>query len=172
VGAPQALANTFATAAGKYVLATPTDGMNNNEKSGVWFLDLSTGAPAVGLTLPALPAGWQYEGWAVVAGKPVTTGRFTSATGADAAAPYSGPMAAPPFPGEDFLENAPSGLAFPADLSGGMAVITLEPEPDDSPAPFTLKPLVGTIPSAAADHQTYTMENRTSQFPSGAATIR
>ncbi len=172
VSAPQALGNNFSTASGKYVLATPTDGMNNNEKSGVWFLDLSSGSPAQGLQLPTLPTGWEYEGWAVINGKPVTTGRFTSGNGPDQSAPYSGPLPAPPFPGEDFLRNAPSGLTFPTDLSGSTVVITIEPSPDDSPAPFTLKPLLGNIPTSAVDHVTYSMSNQASTFPTGAATIR
>ena len=166
----KALGNSFATASGKYVLATPSNGPNTNEKSGLWFLDLSSGSPTAGLTLPALPAGWKYEGWALIGSTPVTTGKFTSASGADNMAPYSGPMPTPPFPGEDFLLNAPAGLSFPIDLSGGKAVISIEPDPDNSPAPFGLKPLVGNIPSAAMDHFTYTMTNSITAFPVGVAT--
>jgi hypothetical protein len=172
VGHAAALGNNFSTAAGKYVLATPTDGNNTNEKSGVWFLDLSSGSPAQGLTLPTLPAGWAYEGWAVASGKPVTTGRFTNPAAADLSAPFSGTQGAPPFPGEDFLTNAPAGFTFPTDLSGGMAVISIEPEPDDSAAPFTLKPLVASIPGNAADHTTYTMNSNVAAFPTGTATIQ
>ena len=172
ISAPQALATNFAAAAGKFILATPTDGLNNNETSGIWFVDLVGGSPSVGLTLPALPAGWTYEGWAVIGGKPVSTGRFTSATGADASALFSGPLAGPPFPGEDFLVNAPSGLTFPTNLSGGMAVISVEPVPDDSPAPFTLKPLTRAIPASAADHLAFSMSLTPAPFPSGTATLR
>jgi hypothetical protein len=135
-------------------------------------LDLTSGSPAVGLTLPALPAGWRYEGWAVAGGTPLTTGRFTAAMGADEAAPFSGTMDAPPFPGEDFLRNAPAGLTFPTDLSGGMVVISIEPDPDDTPGPFTLKPLRAAVAASAADHQTYNLENHAATFPTGTATIR
>lgn len=69
--------------------------------------------PTAGLTLATLPAGWKYEGWAVINGTPVSTGTFTSASAADDSAPFSGATAGPPFPGEDFLQNAPSGLTFP-----------------------------------------------------------
>ena len=172
ISAPQALAANFASAAGKFILATPTDGMNNNETSGIWFVDLVGGTPTVGLSLPALPVGWTYEGWAVIGGKPVSTGRFTSATGADASALYSGPQAGPPFPGEDFLVNAPSGLTFPTNLSGATAVISVEPVPDDSPAPFTLKPLTRTIPANAADHVAFSMNVNPAPLPSGTATLR
>jgi hypothetical protein len=87
--------------------------------------------------------------------------------------PFSGPMAGPPFPGEDYLENAPTGLTFPTDLAGGLAVISIEPEPDDSPAPYTLKPLMGPIAANAVDHETYSMPNMaTATFPTGTAVIR
>ncbi len=95
-----------------------------------------------------------------------------ASTGADDAAPYSGTGMAPPFPGEDFLRNAPAGLTFPTDLSGLMAAITIEPDPDDSPGPFlALKPLAATVATAAVDHQTYTLDNHAAEFPTGMATI-
>lgn len=172
ISAPQALASGFGAATGSFILATPTDGMNDNERSGIWFLQVVGGNPAASLALPALPAGWVYEGWAVINGTPVTTGTFTSASGADAAAPFSGTLAAPPFPGEDFLRNAPGGLTFPTDLSGGMAVISVEPSPDDSPAPFAIKPLVGAIPANAADHASFPLSLNSTSFPSGTAEVR
>jgi hypothetical protein len=89
-----------------------------------------------------LPSGWAYEGWVVVDGTPITTGRFLDPTMADfdGAGPTSGPDGFPPFPGQDYINP-------PVDLLGQTAVITVEPEPDNSPAPFTLKPLIGPIPS-------------------------
>jgi hypothetical protein len=164
-----ALGNSFTGSAGKYILATPTDGPGNNEKSGIWFLDNSSGSPAVGLTLPQLPNGWIYEGWVVINGIPVTTGKFNSVNAADQSAPFSGPMAGPPFPGEDFLMNAPMGLTFPTDLSGGMAVISIEPVPDNSEMPFLLKPLAGQIPQDAMEHTVYEMGLNLTSFPTGTA---
>jgi len=146
-----ALGNDFSSSAGAYILATPTDMDDTNEASGIWFLDNSSGAPEAGLDLPTLPKGWAYEGWAVIDGVPVSTGTFTSVSGQDDAAPFSG-AGGPPYPGEDFLSNAPAGLSFPTDLSGGKAVISIEPVPDNSPAPFVLKPLVGDIPTDAPVH--------------------
>lgn len=161
-----ALGNDFSTSAGKYILATPTDGTDNNENSGLWFLEITASGAAAGLDLPTLPAGWKYEGWAVIDGVPVTSGTFTSVTGADEFDGFSGTMDGPPFPGEDYLINAPSGLTFPTDLAGGTAVISIEPDPDNSPNPFLLKPLVGDIPVAAIDHTTYSMGQNLS-FPTG-----
>ena len=73
------------------------------------------------------------------------------------------------FPGEDYLMNAPSGLSFPTDLAGGTAVISIEPYPDNSPNPFTLKPLVHNIPAMAEDHMVYDM-GQNLNFPTGTVT--
>ena len=169
IGHGAALGNNFETSSGSYILATPTDGAMTNENSGIWFLDLSSGSPSVGLSLPTLPTGWKYEGWAVSSGTPLSTGKFTSLTSEDEFDGFSGTMGGPPFPGEDFLVNAPSGLTFPIDLSGGNAVISIEPDPDNSPNPFLLKPLVGDIPVNALDHTTYNL-NQNLNFPTGTIT--
>lgn len=163
-----AIGTDFSSSTGNYILATPTDGGSmTDENSGLWWLDPSAG-PGPGLSLPSLADGWIYEGWVVINGQPLSTGTFLSASGADGAAPYSGNMAGPPFPGEDFLQNAPSGLNFPLDLSEATAVISVEPVPDNSAAPFLLKPLVGNVPANAMDHQLYTMDNNaTNSNPSG-----
>jgi DNA-binding beta-propeller fold protein YncE len=136
---PAALGTDFAAALGSFILATPSSPAADDFDQGIWFLDPTAG-PAASLSLPTLPAGWAYEGWVVTGGKPVSTGRFTSTSGADSdgAGPAAGPGAAPPFPGQDFISP-------PLILPGGKAVISVEPEPDDSPAPFALKPLVGDI---------------------------
>lgn len=169
VAASQALGDDFTTAAGSYILATPTDGAGTNELSGIWFLDPS--GPSASLTLPTLPDGWKYEGWAVIDGQPVTSGKFTAVDMADESAPYSGTEPAPPFPGEDYLENAPAGLTFPTDLSGGTVVISVEPDPDDYTAPFALKPLLHQVPDPAQDHTAYDMTNQATTFPTGSAVI-
>lgn len=163
-----ALGSNFSSATGKYILATPTDGgMMTNESSGIWFLNNSGSTPVAGLSLPTLPAGWKYEGWAVKNGTPISTGVFTNPSAADASSIYSGTTARPAFPGEDFLVNAPSGLTFPTDLKGGMAVISIEPYPDNSPAPFLLKPLVHSIPADAAVHTVLNMNLNAASFPTG-----
>ena len=166
-----ALGDDFADAMGTYILATPTNGSGTNEDSGIWFLDLSGGSPAVGLMmLPNLPDGWKYEGWAVIDGTPVTTGKFTSASGMDENDPFSGSTDGPPFPGEDFLMNAPTGLMFPTeDLLGGAVVISIEPDPDNSAMPFAMKPLVGSVPANATDHTNYDMSLNLGSLPTGTA---
>lgn len=167
-----ALGTDFASAIGKYILATPTNGANTNEKSGIWFLDLTSGSPMAGLDLPTLPTGWIYEGWTVINGVPVTSGKFNMLSGTvDMFDGYSSTEnPGPPFPGEDYLMNAPKGLSFPTDISGGYAVISVEPYPDNDPAPFAIKPLAGMIPTDAQDHTTYMMGLNPTSFPTGMAT--
>lgn len=168
IGAPEALGNNFLSATGKYVLATPSDADMTNEKSGLWFI--GTLPPSVGLSLPTLPTGWKYEGWGVSGGKVYSTGTFTNVNVADEFKGFSGPLGTPPFPGEDFLLNAPSGSTFPIDLSGGLAVISIEPFPDNSPAPFLLKPLLANIPASAIQHTVYNMTNNAAATtPTGTA---
>lgn len=154
-----AIATDFKASTGKYILATPTDGGGmDNEESGVWWLDPAAG-PGPGLSIPALPDGWEYEGWAVIDGMPVSTGKFTMANGSDDFSGFSGATAGPAFPGEDFLMNAPGGLTFPTDLKGATVVISVEPKPDNSPAPFLLKPLVSVVPTSAMTHTALEMTN-------------
>jgi hypothetical protein len=135
-----ALGSDLSSASGSFFLATPTSESLDDEAQGLWWVQLVDGVPQPDLVLPALPAGWVYEGWVVIGGNPVSTGRFSSAdmADADAAGPAAGPLGAPPYPGQDFINP-------PRALPGGAAVISVEPEPDNSPAPFTLKPLAGAI---------------------------
>lgn len=164
-----ALNDDFMSARGFFFLATPTDTVSTNEASGVWFLNNLSGSPMPALDLPTLPNGWKYEGWVVIDGVPVSTGTFTEFNMADEAAPYSGTEPGPPFPGEDFLMNAPAGLTFPTDVRGGKVVVSIEPYPDNSADPFVLKPLLGDIDMHAMVHETQDLGNNL-DFPTGMAT--
>lgn len=169
IGHEAAIGNDFEASKGTFILATPTDTDDTNEQSGVWFLDNSSGDAIAGLDLPVLPEGWVYEGWGVIDGTPITTGKFTSVTGSDDSAPYSGPNSGPPFPGEDFLINSPEGIDFPNNIAA--AVISIEPVPDNSDAPFLLKPLIGEIGSNAEVHTPLSMgNNAVASSPQGTVT--
>ena len=151
----------FSTSTGKYILATPTDMDASNEFSGVWFLDNSAMPATAGLDLPTLPAGWKYEGWVVLGGTPVSTGTFVDPAAADdnaATSPYKGTdNNGPGYPGEDYVMGSAAGVTFPTDLRGSTVVISVEPSPDNSPAPFALKPLAHGVPAMAADHTVINM---------------
>lgn len=154
---------------GKFLIAAPTSATADDDTSGVWFIDNSSGSAAAGLTIPTLNTGWVYEGWTIIDGIPVSTGRFTSANGADQSCTYCGVLAAPPFPGEDFLQNAPAGLSFPTNLSGSTTVISVEPEPDYSDAPYSIKILSGDVPgeSTIQLNTPYDMSDGAVTAPSG-----
>ncbi len=169
VAHPAALGDDFSTAGGQFVLATPTSASTDDELSGVWFITLNP--TSAGLELPELPAGWVYEGWAVIDGQPVTTGRFTDPGAADDFNGFSGTDATgPAYPGEDFIMNAPDGLTFPTDLTGTTVVISIEPEDDDSPAPFAFKPLLAEVPAGIGDHEGIEL-GAGPAFPTGTATV-
>ena len=153
---------TLGASWGKYILATPTDADDTNEASGIWFLDNSNAPLAVaGLGLPTLADGWKYEGWVVLGGTPVSTGTFTTPSGADdnaTTSPYKGATGnGPGFPGEDYVMGSAAGVDFPTDLKGATIVISVEPSPDNSPAPFTLKPLAHMVPANAKNHTVINM---------------
>lgn len=155
---PAALGTDFAGAEGStYILGIPSSGMvDDSYTSGIWF---------DGLNLPELPAGWVYEGWVVGMDGPITTGRFASASSADrdGTGPTAGPNPGPAFPGQDFLNPA----IFLTD--GYVVVISVEPDPDNSPAPFTLKPLVDANVEDVGDHGAQELAYSSESFPTGVA---
>lgn len=163
----------FSNAAGAFFLRTPTDetGTNNgNDQYGVWFG--TPGAPPTpNFVLPTLPAGWAYEGWVVGDNGPISTGTFTAFNTMDSSNGFSGTQnnAGPPIPGEDFFLNAPTGETFPLDIRGRTVVISVEPVPDDSTAPFAMKPLVGTAGQDTAPN-THNFGQNLSSLPTGTVT--
>jgi hypothetical protein len=162
-----AFGQDFSAAKARYMLAVQTSTAHVNPLSGIWFQD-PDGRP--GLDLPALPAGWRYEGWVVMQDQWLSTGKFERGDAADQSAQFSGALPGPAFPGEDFLTNAPQGLTFPTDLSSHKVVITVEPVPDNSAEPFFLKPLFTVTPVHPFDHAVYTMSNQAEiTLPAGLA---
>ena len=163
----------FLDASGEFFLRTPTDetGANNgNDQNGVWF-GTPGAPPTANFVLPTLPAGFAYEGWVVGESGPISTGTFTSFSGVDSGNVLSGTQnnAGPPVPGEDFFLNPPSGETFPLDVRGRTVVISVEPVPDDSPAPFAMKPLVGTAGQTTAP-ATHSFGLNLGSLPTGTVT--
>ena len=151
---PAALGNDFTNASGSYVLVTPSGASTSAPYyNGIWFLNPTT-PPTAGLNLPTLPSGWVYEGWIISGTAPISTGIFTSTVSGDSdgAGPNAGPDPILNFVGQDFVNPA-------LDLRGKTAVISIEPYPDNSPAPFIFKPLVDTINDVGGPPATQEMTN-------------
>ncbi len=161
-----AIGESFASAAGAYVLATPSTMADmGDETQGIWWVDPASMAAT--LELPAAPTGWRYEGWVIGADGPVSTGWFEAVSGADSdgSGEGAGPDAGPPFPGQDFITPA-------LELVGLETAITLEPVPDDSPMPYGIKPLGDEIDDVAAP-STQPMQNTAAMsLPAGVATFQ
>lgn len=159
---------------GQYILGTPTTNTTDDETAGIWFT--STGQNTL-LDIPVAPAGWIYEGWAVVDGVPYTTGQFQDPSGADNFSGYSGPDGGPAKPGEDFIMNLPGGVEGPLELATGTSkvVVSIEPYQNGSdptgPAPAQVKPLSHTIGESAADHTRFDLELSAASLPTGTATL-
>lgn len=171
-----AIVGDFSNAAGAFFLRSPTDEVdpgnpnNMNDQYGVWFG--TPGAPPTpNFVLPTLSAGWAYEGWVVGESGPITTGVFTDFDGRDDFNLFSGDefKMGPPIPGEDFFLNAPAGETFPLDVRGRTVVISVEPVPDNSPAPFAMKPLVGTAGQETAP-ATHNFGQNLGSLPTGTVT--
>lgn len=158
-----ALGDSFADAEGSFILETPTTAdITEDYDQGIWWLQMTDDGPAASLNLPTLPAGWVYEGWVVGGDGPMSTGRFTSVDAADddGAGMTAGPDGAPPFPGQDLIDPAMM-------LIGYMAVISVEPDPDDSPAPFALKPLIDMDIEDVGMAGSQEMTNQSANNPTG-----
>lgn len=168
---------SFDNAAGSLFLRTPTDetpgsANNMNDIYGVWFGNPGM-PPTPGFTLPTLPTGWAYEGWVIGDAGPISTGTFTDFGTVDSSNGFSGTEnnAGPPIPGEDFFNNAPMGETFPLDIRGRTVVISVEPVPDNSPAPFLLKPLIANVASdAATAPASHSFMQNLGSVPTGSAT--
>jgi hypothetical protein len=163
--------NDFSTVTGKYTLFTPTDTVNAVKKSGIWFVKNVDAPPILpALVLPSLPAGWEYNAWVTIDGKLLKTGGFRSASIKDNDSTYCGPLSIPNYPGEDFLNNAPTGVSFPVDLSGKTLFITIQPTDWKLDRAFNLEILKATIPANATEFVSYDLEKNL-VLPSGSGTV-
>jgi hypothetical protein len=159
---------------GAYILATPSDDPMNpdNNDQGIWWLTMPGPDPGF-LNLPDIGPNWTYEGWVVdTAGRvtPYSTGTFSEASGFDS--DMAGPMGGgPPFPGQDFVDYQ-GGPVLDLDSGVFVAVVSIEPVPDNLPGPFMFKPLAGMIPTDGVGMPGIDMTNQVlPTFPTGTAAL-
>jgi hypothetical protein len=167
-------ASSFENIDGLFSLATPTNGLNTDELSGVWFIDSSSTNPVSGLKkLPELYSGWIYEGWVFINGQFISTGRFSDPTKADLFSNYGGSESGFNFPGEDLLTSAPSGLTFPTNLSNAKVYVSIEYKDGrtNGTSPFIVV-LEGTVPSSAQNNVTYNLNRSNKSLTSGYALMK
>jgi len=167
---PDALGDDFSGVFGSYLLETPTTAdLLDDYANGIWF-GIPGAPPEWGrlLSLRYLPDGWRYEGWVVAGDSAISIGRFrfVSEADSDGPGPAAGPDAVPEYPGQDFIDP-------PMNLDGCGVMITIEPEPDNSPEPFTMVVLADPEIEIEDYFTTFPMENRTeSTFAEGIARRR
>ena len=162
------------TATGSYILATPSDNAVDaaNDDQGVWFLCMP--GPMAGFVgLPDLGPNWTYEGWVVdlsgPAPMPYSTGTFDDPAMADS--DQAGSMGGgPPFPGQDFTAYH-GGPVLDLDSGDFAVVLSIEPVPDNSPAPFLFKPFAGAVPTDALGMCNALGNQTAATFPTGTAEI-
>jgi hypothetical protein len=174
----RALGDPFTGVGAQYILETATTAAATDYMQGIYwcvpgeFLGIPEPVvpedPNLDITMPQLPPGWVYEGWVVLPDQaPVSTGRFTDplVPDSDELGPAKGPDPGMPFPGQEFIDP-------PKVLTGGEAWLTVEPEPDYSPAPGMLKVLVDTnIEDKGATQMQWTENNALETRPTGSATF-
>jgi hypothetical protein len=165
----------FNNTAAKYTIYTPTDGnISSNPYGGIWFVDsVDANRIAAGLNLPVLAGGWIYEGWIEVGGNILSTGRFRNPKAADLFNGYSASTASIPYPGEDFINNAPAGFTFPLDLRGKKAYISLEVNTGITRGSSPLYVIYeADIPNDVVSLKSYSMTRKNLAIPKGTAVIK
>ncbi len=165
--------------AGTYIIGSLSDKNSENEKNGIWFLNLENGNETKSLKIQPTPYGWIYEGWLEYKGVLLSIGRFGSRTGRDTNGIYSPTVDIPNYPGEDFIKNEPYNLLgeFPLDLTTGdkKVFITLEPDLDGfdptGEKPFFITIFSSEIPANAQIHTQLPLEPHLETLPTGIAKI-
>ena len=144
-----------------------------NDDQGVWYLSMP--GPVAGLTgLPDLGAGWVYgrlgrRRFRLLPHAPTAPAPspWVRAPTRDMAGCNGG---GPGFPGQDFTAFH-CGPVLDLDSGDFALVISIEPVPDNNPAPFQFKPLAGMVPTDGVG-MAHSLSNQTGDtFPTGVATL-
>lgn len=168
-------------ASGVYTIAAPTDLSGEHQSSGIWFAKTDgQNLTGPGLSIPNAPAGWKYEAQLVYKEQVIAAGRFSNPNDRDDFGVFTpNPDQTPNFPGEDYLQGAPSrlGVDFPANLASGEWQIIISIEPDQNGADptgddvFFLQPFKASIAQGVANYQEQQLSLDTSKFPTATISL-
>ena len=110
----------------RFEISTPTTGSEDDEAFGVWLFGFDV------VAYESLEPQWVFEGWVITPEARFSIGRFRDQQAdSDGAGPGAGSEPGYDAPGQDFIDEQVS-------LLGAQIEITVEPEPDNSPEPFSL----------------------------------
>ena len=168
-------------ASGVYTIAAPTDLSGEHQSSGIWFAKTDGhNLTGPGLSVPNAPAGWKYEAQLMYKDQVIAAGRFSNPNDRDDFGVFTpNPDQTPNFPGEDYLQGAPSrlGLDFPANLTSGEWQIIISIEPDQNGADptgddvFFLQPFKANIAQGVANYQEQELTLDMSKFPTAVISL-
>lgn len=172
----------LAQASGVYTIAAPTDLSGDYQSSGIWFAKTDghtlTGP---GLSIPNAPEGWKYEAQLAYKDQIIAAGRFSNPDDRDNFGVFTpNPDHTPYFPGEDYIQGAPSrlGVDFPANLTSGewKVIISIEPDQDGTDptgdGTFFLQPFTATIAEGTENYTEQPLTLDTSTFPTATITLK
>lgn len=167
---------------GVFTLAAPTEPNGESQTSGIWLAKTDgRSLTAAGLNAPQAPEGWSYEAQVKYKDQIVAIGRFTNPNSKDSLSIFTpNSDLVPNYPGEDYLEGAPSrlGLEFPTNLATGEWKLIVSIEPDQGGTDptgddiFFLQPFTADIVKDAEAHKEYPLKLDITSFPSGTITLK
>lgn len=165
------ISSGITSATGSLRVFTPTDGPDTNENSGFWMVD-DAGEPS--LDMSDTSAALQYETFIEIGGQNINVGRFDVVNRRDDFCRFCADFEEfpqPERPGDDLLLNAPGGLLFPIDISGGIVRISLEGRVNDFAQQSQLIVLEAVLPFGLIGGEIIGFTNLTASFPTGQAVL-
>jgi hypothetical protein len=172
----------LANASGVYTIAAPTDLSGDYQSSGIWFAKTDGhNLTGPGLDIPNAPDGWKYEAQLRYKDQIIAAGRFSNPNDRDDFGVFTpNPDNTPNFPGEDYLQGAPSrlGVDFPANLTSGewRVIISIEPDLNGTDPTgddlFYLQPFSATISEGTENYKEHALKLDTSTFPTATITLK
>lgn len=168
----------YVDARGGFTLMSPSDKNENNELSGIWFVEQRENQNFPSLGIPEAPVGWEYYAWIEQNAELFPIGVFTDPVTEDSGNPFSGSEDVPLFPGEDFIyveHNSNDGTDETTEIQlntlDTQVIVALQP--NGLSTDYRVNVFKKAIPVDATANTVYELENIVERFlPSGLIVIR